>query len=165
MNEILNNLLGYLITGIQVGLLAGVLAGAITWSIMKTPDSLFRGIAGFVLGFIAFSLFRGQDLAQLWSQIAATAGGAVPRGLAEYTLGLAYQALIAGLVGMSLALAITSPANTIKGALFGGLLGIFLGIVLQVVVGMMNLPVESIYYSPAIGIVVLVVFAVFGAGS
>lgn len=165
MNDILSNLLGYLITGIQVGVVPGVLAGAITWSIMKMPDSLFRGIAGFVLGFVAFALFRGQDLAQLWSQIAATAGGAVPRGLAEYTLTLAYQALVAGLIGMAFALAITSPSNTIKGALFGGLLGIFLGVVLQVVVGMMNLPVESIYYSPAIGLVVLVVFAVFGAGS
>jgi hypothetical protein len=165
MSELLGNLLDFIIIGIQVGLLPGVLAGAITWSIMKTPDSLFKGIAGFVLGFVAFTLFRGQDLAQLWSQIAATAGGSVPRGLAEYTLTLGYQAIIAGLVGMAFALAVTTPANTIKGALFGGVLGIILGIVLQVVVGMMNLPVESVYYSPAIGLIVLVIFAIFGAGS
>jgi hypothetical protein len=153
------------ISGIQVGLLAGVLAGAITWAIMHTPESLFRGIFGFALGFIGFALYRGQDVVGLWSQISATAGGAIPRGLTEYTLGIAYQAIVGGLIGMAFFLGITAPAITLRGALLGGLLGIFLGIVLQIVINATNLPVDSIYYAPAIGMIVLVVFAVFGSNS
>jgi hypothetical protein len=155
MNEVISVIVEAVISGIQVGLLAGVLAGAITWAIMHTPESLFRG----------FALYRGQDVVGLWSQISATAGGAIPRGLTEYTLGIAYQAIVGGLIGMAFFLGITAPAITLRGALFGGLLGIFLGIVLQIVINATNLPVDSIYYAPAIGMIVLVVFAVFGSNS
>jgi hypothetical protein len=165
MNDLIPVLVGTLIRGIQVGLVAGLLAGAITWSIIKMPESLFKGLFGFILGFIGFALFRGQDLAELWGQMRAIAGGSIPRVLAEYTINLGYQAIIGGLIGMVFVLAISGPANTIRGAMIGGLLGTIIGIILQIVVTMTGLPIDSIYYAPLSGLIVLIVFAVFGAGA
>lgn len=165
MENILPNLLDFIVRGIQTGLLAGVLAGAITWSIMKTPESIFRGVFGFALGFIGFAIFKGQQVGGLWDQFAAAAGGAIPRGIAQTTIELAIQAAVAGLAGATLVLAIGNPSNTIRGALLGGLLGVFIGIVLQVVIALTGMPLETLYYSPLVGLVVLVVFAVFSSGS
>jgi hypothetical protein len=165
MENILPNLLDFIVRGVQIGLMAGVLAGAITWSIMKTPESIFRGLFGFALGFIGFAIFRGQEVGGLWDQFAAAAGGAIPRGVAQTTINLALEAAVAGLVGASLVLAVGNPSNTVRGALLGGLLGVFVGILLQVIIVLTGMPLEALYYSPLVGMVVLVVFAVFGAGS
>jgi hypothetical protein len=163
MSEWVTIIVDVISRGLQLGLIAGAIAGAITWGIIKTPEYLFRAIFGFALGGIGFMLVRGQILAALWQQIAATAGGAMPHGLATETIGFGIDALIWGLIGAAAVLAINSPAHTIRGAFLGGLLGIFLGIVLQVTLSMMSLPFDSIYYSPGIGILVLVIFSVFGA--
>jgi hypothetical protein len=165
MESLLNTALDYLIAGVQLGLLAGVVAGAITWAIMKTPESLFRAVFGFALGFVGYALFRYQDFAQIWNRISATAGGAIPTNLAEFTINLGIQAIMGGLVGATLVLAISSPMNTIRGALFGGLLGIAVGIIVTIVIQVSGLPPESLYYGPLTGLIVLVIFAVFGAGA
>lgn len=165
MDDVFGLIINAVVRGIQSGLLPGLLAGAITWSVMKTPETLFRGAFGFILGFLGFALLRGQDLSSLWSQIAATAGGAVPRSVAEYTINIGVQAVVAGLIGATLVLAVSSPLNTIRGALLGALLGTFIGIVLHVLASVTSLPLESIYYAPLVGLIVLVVFAVFGAST
>jgi hypothetical protein len=165
MENILSTLVDLISRGVQVGLLVGVLVGSITWGLMKSPGALFRSLFGFILGFFGFALFRGQDVAGLWSQIAASAGGAIPEGLATYTINLATSAIIAGMAGMALVLAVGDPAHTVRGALFGGLTGIFLGVVLHVVINITAFPVASIYYAPGIGLLVMVLFAILGAGS
>lgn len=165
MDSLISTVLDYLIAGVQLGLLAGVVAGAITWAIMKTPESLFRALFGFALGFVGYGLFRYQEFSQIWDSISATAGGAIPTNLAEYTINLAIQAIMGGLVGATLVLAISSPADTVRGALFGALLGIAVGIVVTIVIEVSGLPPESLYYAPFTGLIVLVIFAVFGAGA
>lgn len=151
--------------GLQLGLVAGIIAGAITWGIIKTPIYLFRAVFGFVLGGVGFLLVRGQVLTGLWRQITAAAGGAIPRQLAAETISFGVDALVWGLIGAVAILVVNAPSNTVRGAFMGGLLGIFLGIVLQVILSVMDLPFDSIYYAPGIGVLVLVIFSVFGAGS
>lgn len=165
MNDLLANAFNYIILGIEIGLVAGILAGAITWSIMKTPNSLFRGLIGLAVGFVGFLLFRGQEIARIWSRIAATAGGAIPRGITASILEVFYDAIVAGLIGMAIVLGISSPANTLRGALFGGLLGILIGIVLVIIIRLSGLPIDSLFYPPMVGIAVLAIFAVTGASS
>lgn len=165
MSDFIATAYNYIVLGIQIGLVAGTLAGAITWSIMKTPNSLFRGILGLAVGIIGFLLFRGQEIARLWGRIAAAAGGAIPRGITASVLDVFYDAIVAGLIGMAIVLGISSPANTLRGALFGGMLGIILGIILVIIIRLTGLPIDSIFYSPMVGIAVLAIFAVVGSGS
>lgn len=165
MDNLISLVLEYLVAGVQLGLLAGVIAGGITWAIMKTPEALFRALFGFALGFVGLALFRYQDFATLWDRISMTAGGAIPPNLAQYIFTLAIQAISGGLIGATLVLAITTPSDTVRGALIGGLLGVAVGIVVTIVVNISGLPQESIFYAPFTGLIVLIIFAVFSAGA
>jgi hypothetical protein len=164
MADWITTIVDMLSRGLQLGLVAGIIAGAITWGIIKTPEYIFRAVFGFVLGGIGFILVRGQVFTTLWRQITDTAGGAIPTQIATQTINFGMDALMWGLIGAIAILAINSPSNTIRGGLIGGVLGIFFGITLHVILTVMDLPIDSIYYSPGIGVLTLVAFSVFGAG-
>ena len=149
--------------GMTIGLLAGVISGAISWTIIKTPEAFFRGIFGLVLGALFMALWKGSEVAQIYTQIMNTAGRAMPPSFVLTVIDMVIDILVGGLIGAVVILGVFSPSTVILGGLVGGLAGTLLGVTMQVIITYASIPVNALFYPPIIGIIVLIGFTLFGS--
>ncbi|GAB4521528.1 MAG: hypothetical protein Fur0018_02130 [Anaerolineales bacterium] len=162
MNDFINIMLPFLRDGTQYGLAAGILAGGLTWSLINNADYLFRAAMGFLLGMVIGGLLVGADLAHAWGQILAAAGNPMPQRLVQDVIHLAVTILVSGLGGALFFMLVSAPRDTVLGILFGALAGLVLGIILAIVIQYTGLVLNPLFYPPLIGLLVLVLFSVFG---
>lgn len=163
MDQNIEIILQLLAGGMTIGLLAGVISGATTWTIMKTPEAFFRGIFGLVLGALFMGFWKGSAIVQLYTQVMNSAGRAMPPSMVMSVINMVIDILVGGLIGAVVLLGIFSPSTVILGGLVGGLAGTLIGVAMQVIITYAAIPINPLFYSPIVGLLVLVGFALFGS--
>lgn len=158
-------LIVYLREGINIGAFAGFVAGAITLTIMANPESLFKSLFGFLLGGALGAAFNWIALSETLQMLRDSWGGALPDALVISAIESLTGIIMGGLLGMVAVMLITDTLRCIIGALVGVLLGTFLGVVIHFLIQTTGLALNDLFYPPAVGILVLIVFALFGSSS
>lgn len=152
----------YLREGINIGAFAGFVAGAITLTILANPESLFKSIFGFLLGGALGAAFNWIALSESLGALRDSWGGALPDAIIISAIQSLTGIIMGGLLGMVAAMLITDTRRCIIGALLGVLLGTFLGVVVYFLIQTTGLNLNDLFYPPAVGILVLIMFALFG---